>query len=133
MMFKWLLVQRLNLSSSLTIFKSEFRDGKEGDYVPSAWDNRFIFNVSGTYNFPKNWSVGMKISCIGGSPYTPYDVEKSSLVDIMITIGIIQSVCRLLDSWISVLIKCFIGRNVCLVFILISRILRLVNFVSLMC
>ena len=81
MMFKWLLVQRLNLSSSLTIFKSEFRDGKEGDYVPSAWDNRFIFNVSGTYNFPKNWSVGMKISCIGGSPYTPYDVEKSSLVE----------------------------------------------------
>ena len=23
----------------------------------------------------------MKISCIGGSPYTPYDVEKSSLVE----------------------------------------------------
>lgn len=81
LMFKWLLVQRLNLSSSLTLFKSEFRNGKEGSYVPSAWDNRFIFNVSGTYNFPKQWSVGMKVSCIGGSPYTPYDVEKSSLVE----------------------------------------------------
>lgn len=37
--------------------------------------------MSGTYNFPKQWSVGMKVSCIGGSPYTPYDVEKSSLVE----------------------------------------------------
>ena len=80
LMFKWLLARRLNLSSSLTVFKSEFRKRGEEAYVPSAWDNRFIFNVSGTYNFPRDWSVGMKICCIGGSPYTPYDVEKSSLV-----------------------------------------------------
>ena len=81
LMFKWLLTQKLNLSSSLTIFKSEFKDGKQGSYVPSAWDNRFILNMSGTYNFPKHWSLGAKVSCIGGSPYTPYDVEKSSLVE----------------------------------------------------
>ena len=81
LMFKWLLTQKLNLSSSLTIFKSEFKDGEQGSYVPSAWDNRFILNMSGTYNFPKHWSVGAKVSCIGGSPYTPYDVEKSSLVE----------------------------------------------------
>lgn len=81
LMFKWLLTQKLNLSSSLTIFKSEFKDGEQGNYVPSAWDNRFILNMSGTYNFPKHWSLGAKVSCIGGSPYTPYDVEKSSLVE----------------------------------------------------
>lgn len=81
LMFKWLLTQKLNLSSSLTIFKSEFKDGKQGGYVPSAWDNRFILNVSGTYNFPKHWSLGAKVSCIGGSPYTPYDEAKSSLVE----------------------------------------------------
>lgn len=81
LMFKWLLTQKLNLSSSLTIFKSEFKDGEQGSYVPSAWDNRFILNMSGTYNFPKHWSLGSKVSCIGGSPYTPYDVEKSSLVE----------------------------------------------------
>lgn len=81
LMFKWLLTQKLNLSSSLTIFKSEFKDGKQGSYVPSAWDNRFILNVSGTYNFPKHWSLGTKVSCIGGSPYTPYDEAKSSLVE----------------------------------------------------
>lgn len=81
LMFKWLLAQKLNLSSSLTIFKSEFKDGEQGSYVPSAWDNRFILNMSGTYNFPKHWSLGAKVSCIGGSPYTPYDMEKSSLVE----------------------------------------------------
>lgn len=81
LMFKWLLTQKLNLSSSLTIFKSEFKDGEQGSYVPSAWDNRFILNMSGTYNFLKHWSLGAKVSCIGGSPYTPYDVEKSSLVE----------------------------------------------------
>lgn len=81
LMFKWLLTQKLNLSSSLTIFKSEFKDGEQGSYVPSAWDNRFILNMSGTYNFPKHWSLGAKVSCIGGSPYTPYDVEKSLLVE----------------------------------------------------
>ena len=81
LMFKWLLPQKLNLSSSLPIFKSEFKDGEQGSYVPSAWDNRFILNMSGTYNFPKHWSLGAKVSCIGGSPYTPYDVEKSSLVE----------------------------------------------------
>ena len=81
LMFKWLLTQKLNLSSSLTIFKSEFKDGEQGNYVPSTWDNRFILNMSGTYNFPKHWSLGAKVSCIGGSPYTPYDVEKSSLVE----------------------------------------------------
>ena len=81
LMFKWLLAQKLNLSSSLTIFKSEFKDGEQGSYVPSAWDNRFILNMSGTYNFLKHWSLGAKVSCIGGSPYTPYDVEKSSLVE----------------------------------------------------
>lgn len=33
-----------------------------------------------TYNLPHQWSFGMKVSCIGGAPYTPYDETKSSLV-----------------------------------------------------
>lgn len=79
-LMKWLIAKKLNLSSSLTLFKSEYRSNKESQYIASAWDNRFIFNASGTYNFPRNWSFGMKVSCIGGAPYTPYDVGKSSLV-----------------------------------------------------
>ena len=81
LMFKWLLAKKLNLSSSVSVFKSEFKSAKDGVYVPSAWDNRFIVNMNGTYNFPKNWSLGMRVSCIGGTPYTPYDEEKSSLID----------------------------------------------------
>lgn len=79
-LFKWLIAKKLNLASSLTLFKSEYRNHKESQYVASAWDNRFIFNVRGTYNLPRNWSVGLKISSIGGAPYTPYDENKSSLV-----------------------------------------------------
>lgn len=80
-LLKWLIAKKLNLASSLTIFKSEYRNNKESKYIASAWDNRYIFNASGTYNFPRHWSVGMKVSCIGGAPYTPYDVGKSSLVE----------------------------------------------------
>ena len=79
-LMKWLIAKKLNLASSFTLFKSEYRNNKQSGYIASAWDNRYIFNMSGTYNFPHNWSLGMKISCIGGAPYTPYDVEKSSLV-----------------------------------------------------
>ena len=76
---KWLIAKKLNLASSFTIFKSEYRNDKESEYIASAWDNRYIFNLRGTYNLPHQWSVGMKVSCIGGAPYTPYDEEKSSL------------------------------------------------------
>lgn len=79
-LMKWLIAKKLNLASSFTLFKSEYRNNKQSEYIASAWDNRYIFNMSGTYNFPHNWSLGMKINCIGGAPYTPYDVEKSSLV-----------------------------------------------------
>ena len=79
-LMKWLIAQKLNLSTSFTLFKSEYRNNKESEYIASAWDNRYIFNMSGTYNFPHNWSLGMKVSCIGGAPYTPYDIDKSSLV-----------------------------------------------------
>ena len=79
-LMKWLIAKKLNLSSSFTLFKSEYRNNKESEYIASAWDNRSIFNMSGTYNFPHNWSLGMKVSCIGGAPYTPYDIDKSSLV-----------------------------------------------------
>lgn len=81
LLVKWLIIKKLNLASSFTLFKSEYRNGKNEEYIPSAWDNKYIFNLSGTYYFKHNWSFGMKISCIGGAPYTPYDADKSSLID----------------------------------------------------
>ena len=80
LLLKWLVAKKLNLASSFTLFKSKYRTDKESEYIASAWDNRFIFNLRGTYNLPRHWSVGMKVSCIGGAPYTPYDADKSSLV-----------------------------------------------------
>ena len=77
---KWLIAKKLNLASSFTLFKSEYRNDKESEYIASAWDNRYIFSLRGTYNLPHQWSFGMKVSCIGGAPYTPYDETKSSLV-----------------------------------------------------
>ncbi|WP_291538730.1 TonB-dependent receptor [Bacteroides sp.] len=89
-MLRWQIPGRFNFVSSLTVFRSEYRNGN-GDsddnipsgtkYISSAWDNRFILNVSGTYNLPRRWSIGGKLSYIGGAPYTPYDEEKSSLVE----------------------------------------------------
>lgn len=68
LLLKWLIAKKLNLASSFTLFKSEYRTDKESEYIASAWDNRFIFNLRGTYNLPRHWSVGMKVSCIGGAP-----------------------------------------------------------------
>ena len=81
LLMKWLIIKKLNLASSFTLFKSEYRSNQNAEYIPSAWDNKYIFNLSGTYYFKHNWSFGMKVSCIGGAPYTPYDVDKSSLIE----------------------------------------------------
>ncbi len=76
---RWLVMQKVNVSSSFTLFKSRF-DKLDGESVASAWDNGYIFNLTGTYYLPNNWSIGGKIKSIGGAPYTPYDQDKSSLV-----------------------------------------------------
>ena len=80
-MFRWQASGKFNLVSSFTLYRSEYRNRPDGDFIPSAWDNRFILNMSGTYNLSQRWSIGGKLSYIGGSPYTPYDEDKSSLVE----------------------------------------------------
>ena len=80
-MFRWQASGKFNLVSSFTLYRSEYRNRSNEDFIPSAWDNRFILNMSGTYNLPRRWSIGGKLSYIGGSPYTPYDEDKSSLVE----------------------------------------------------
>lgn len=78
-MIKWQIPGKLNVVGSATLYRSEYRNDPHAPYIASAWDNRFVVNLSGTYDLPRNWSVGAKVSAIGGAPYTPYDVEKSSL------------------------------------------------------
>jgi outer membrane receptor for ferrienterochelin and colicin len=69
---------KLNMVASYTYVRSEFKD-KNGNYLPTSWDNRNIFTFSGSYNFKKNWTFGAKWRFAGGLPYTPYDMELSSL------------------------------------------------------
>lgn len=80
-MARWQIPGRVNLVGSVTLFRSEYRADAASGYIVSAWDSRFVANLSGTYDLPRNWSVGARLSAVGGTPYTPYDVEKSSLVE----------------------------------------------------
>lgn len=82
LMGRWYNYKGLTFIASYTYVRSEFRDGRESSkYIPSAWDNRHLFTFSGTYALPGNWDIGAKLRVVGGAPYTPYDVEKSSFVD----------------------------------------------------
>ena len=79
---RWYNYKGLTFIASYTYVRSEFKDGRGSrKYIPSAWDNRHLFTFSGTYALPKNWDIGAKLRVVGGTPYTPYDVEKSSLVE----------------------------------------------------
>lgn len=78
---RWQVAGKLTSVASFTFFRSEYRSENGAEYIASAWDNCFIANVSGTYELPRNWSIGAKLSAIGGSPFTPYDEDKSSLVE----------------------------------------------------
>lgn len=58
---------------------SEFKN-KNDEYVPTAWDSRHIVSLTGGKRFKKGWELGMRWLFSGGSPYTPYDIETSSLI-----------------------------------------------------
>ncbi len=47
--------------------------------VSTSWDNRHILNLTATKKFNHNWSAGFKWRLVGGTPYTPYDYDKSSI------------------------------------------------------
>ncbi len=82
LMGRWYNYKNLTFIGSYTFVRSEFKDGRNPDhYLPSAWDNKHLFTFSGTYSFPKDWDMSAKFRAVGGAPYTPYDVEKSSYVE----------------------------------------------------
>lgn len=67
-----------NVLMSYTYVRSEF-EGRDRKFVPSAWDNKHIFNIAVRRSLKNNWDIGIKWKYLGGGTYTPYDVEKSSL------------------------------------------------------
>lgn len=72
-------LEKFNLIFSGTLVRS-MATTYRGAFVPAAWDNKFIVNITALRAFKHNWDVGFKWRFVGGAPYTPYDIDKSSLV-----------------------------------------------------
>ena len=71
---------KFNVIMTYTFVRSEFTN-YYGQYIPSAWDNRHLVNVTLGRKFKYNWEIGAKWRFAGGQPYTPWDMNKSSLVE----------------------------------------------------
>lgn len=66
--------------AALTLVRSEFTNPNSEGFIPSSWDNKFIVSLTAGKRFGKNWEVGSRWRFLGGTPYTPYDLEESSLI-----------------------------------------------------
>ena len=69
-----------NLNLSYTLVRSEFGDGS-GTFIPSSWDSKHLLTLTTTKDLKRNWRLGARWRFVGGLPYTPWDLEKSSLVE----------------------------------------------------
>jgi hypothetical protein len=67
-----------NVIVSYTFVRSEFED-RNKRFVPSAWDNKHILNMTVLRQLPRHWDLGAKWRFVGGAPFTPYDIARSSL------------------------------------------------------
>ena len=68
-----------NLNLSYTLVRSEFQDGNN-QYIVSAWDSKHILSMTGSAALKRGWQVGTRFRFVGGLPYTPYDLNRSSLI-----------------------------------------------------
>ena len=68
-----------NLNLSYTLVRSEFQDGT-GKYIVSAWDSKQILSLTGSASLRKGWQIGTRFRFVGGLPYTPFDLNRSSLI-----------------------------------------------------
>jgi len=81
------ILMQQKLSSSIygiisyTWVRSKFQD-KTGKFIPSAWDNQHILNIAAGKKLKRNWEAGMKFRLLGGAPYTPYNIQLSSLKNV---------------------------------------------------
>ena len=69
-----------NFNLSYTLVRSEFTDLHE-NYIVSSWDSRHLLNITSTKILKNGWRIGGKWRFVGGLPYTPWDLERSSLVE----------------------------------------------------
>ena len=83
--FELFLQQKLNSNFygifSYTLVRSEFSNEKKS-LTPSSWDNRHVLNITAGKKFKSDWEVGLKFRYLGGTPYTPYDIEQSAIKEV---------------------------------------------------
>ena len=53
-----------------------------GNLLPSSWDSRHIVAVTAGKYLKRNWNLGARFRMQSGLPETPYDLQRSSLVNI---------------------------------------------------
>ena len=70
-----------SLLASYTYVRSLFTN-LSGKYVASAWDSKHLFTLTASKSLKKDWRIGLKWRYVGGLPYTPYDMDKSSEIDV---------------------------------------------------
>lgn len=68
--------------SSITFVRSEFTNPNTEGFLPSAWDSRIIVSLTAGKRLKRNWEIGGRWRYLGGLPFTPIDVETSSLIDV---------------------------------------------------
>jgi hypothetical protein len=68
------------LNLSYTLVRSEFQDG-DGNYFVSAWDSKQILSITGSAALKRGWQVGSRFRYVGGLPYTPFDMDRSTWIE----------------------------------------------------
>lgn len=68
---------KYSVYSTFTYYVSKFTD-INNNYISSSWDNRYVFNISANRQLKYNWTLSARWRFIGGSPYTPIDLDLSS-------------------------------------------------------
>lgn len=74
--FQQKLSKNFYTTLSYTFFYSQY-SGKDGKYVPSAWDTRHLISAIAGYKLKKGWEIGVKHRFAGGSPFTPFNQTAS--------------------------------------------------------
>jgi hypothetical protein len=79
---EWFAQQKLTknvyFTTSYTLFWSSF-SGQNGEFIRSSWDTRHLVAILMGYKFSRNWELGIRWRFQGGTPYTPFDLERSRI------------------------------------------------------
>ena len=67
--------------ASVTLYRSLF-ENRDKVLIPSAWDNQIVIAITAGKKIGKTWEIGAKWRFSGGTPYTPFDVSRSSLISV---------------------------------------------------